>query len=110
MDANSRVVRFGRMVQWSAISLAICGLLFRSVVWASWPPYRDEPYGAADILEGLIAFAILGLCAVCLVVGLIIVAVPRWRDRQLATRLLLKGAVLPVAYSFAHTHVPTFRR
>ena len=97
------------MVQWSAISLAVCGLLFRSLIWASWLPYRDEPYGAADILEGLIAYAILGLCAVCLVVGLIIVAFPRWRDRQLATRLLLTGAVLPVAYYFAHTHVPTFR-
>jgi hypothetical protein len=42
------------MLQWSAISLAICGLLFRSLVWASWLPYGDEPYGAADILDDLL--------------------------------------------------------
>lgn len=106
MNHRFLLARFGRFMWWCGVSLANFGLLFRSLIWASWLPHRDEPYGAADILEVLIWFGILGLCAVCLVVGLIVAAFPTVRDSQLATKLLITGVILPVVYYF---DVPTFR-
>jgi hypothetical protein len=86
----------------------VFGLLFRSLIWASWVPYGDDPYGPSDILELLIWYLVLGLCTACAVIGALVAAIPRIRDLRVSSKLLITGVVLPVAYYIAHAHVPVF--
>ena len=84
--------------------VAALGLAFRSLVWASWVPYPNEPYGVSDILELLIACLVIVLCAVCVVVGGILLATRRGGARLLLTGLLVLGA-----YAVVHPLLPTLR-
>ena len=109
MVTSTHAPTFVRGLPWVALGLALIGLLFRSLIWASWRPYPGDPYGVADILEGLILLTIVGLCALSILAGLVVALLPRWRSPQLAARLFLAGFIVPVAYYFVHPHVPTFR-
>ena len=91
----------GHIALWTAIVFAIAGLAFRSLVWASWPPSGDDPYGAADILELLIWFALLAASGVCALCGLMLACLP-----PRTFRLLAAGIAVPVGYFFLHPLVP----
>jgi len=101
--------RLLRLLLWSAGALAILGILFRSLIWASWTPYPGDPYGIADILELLIFAALFGLCALAILAAVLILLVPNWRDLRVAFQLLAIGTLLPLCYYFAHANIPTFR-
>jgi hypothetical protein len=86
------------------LSLAIAGVAFRSLVWASWAPHPDEAYGASDILELLIVCLLIAASGSCVLVGGILVV-----TRRGGLRLLATGILVPVAYRIVHPLVPTFR-
>jgi len=94
----------GHAAWWAALSLAIVGLAFRSLVWASWAPRPDEAYGASDILELLIVCLLLAACGICVLVGGILAV-----TRRGGLRLLATGILVPVAYGIVHPLLPTFR-
>jgi hypothetical protein len=93
----------GKVSLWIALVLAITGLAFRSLVWASWNPQGDDPYGASDILDGLIFLVLVafsGLCVLC-GIGLVLGQPPRFR-------LLIAGIIVPAMYFVLHPLVPIF--
>jgi hypothetical protein len=103
------IERLGRVLWWCLLSLAIAGLLFRSLIWSSWIPYPDQPYGTGDILDGLIALTVFGISALCLVVGIIIAARHASPTRSPGLKLMVAGVAVPFVYEAAHRFVPVFR-
>src|SRR5262245_34139950 len=104
MTSHPLISRVGDVAQGAAVLAAALGLAFRSVVWAGWVPYPNEPYGVSDILEFLIACLVIALCAICVVIGGILLA-----SRRGGARLLLTGLLVVVAYAVIHPLLPTFR-
>jgi hypothetical protein len=73
VTAHSVLLKVGHAAWWASLALAIAGLAFRSLVWASWVPYPNEPYAASGILELLTVCLLLVVCRVCVLVGGILV-------------------------------------
>lgn len=92
-----------------ALGLAVLGLAFRSLIWGSWLPEPGDPYGLADVLELLIFYALVALCAVCVVLGMIVALRTKARPASLGGRLLAIGLLTPVVYYFLHPLMPIFR-
>jgi hypothetical protein len=91
------------------LALAAFGLLFRSLIWASWRPYPGEPLSFADVIEFFVGVALLGVCAVTALAGLAVLTVGRWRSPRTGVRLLAVGLLAPVVYYLAYQQVPILR-
>lgn len=100
----SVLLTVGHAAWWGSLSLAIAGLAFRSLVWASWVPYPNEPYRTSDILELLVLGVLLVLCGTCVLVGGLLVV-----TRRGGVRLLATGILVPVVYGILHPLLPTLR-
>src|SRR5205823_2768078 len=100
---------FSEIVWWTTIALAIVGLLFRSFVWAGWPPADpNDSCGLSDIIEGLIMFGLAALCALLLLVAIVSRA-QKHTKRSVAIRHAVTAIVLPMVYLYAYRHVPSFK-
>jgi hypothetical protein len=100
---------FVRTLPWLAVGFAAFGLLFRSLIWASWTPNPGEPASVADVIEFFVGIALLGLCALSIAAGVIAALLPRLRSARAALLPIVVGLLLPIAYYFAYQWVPIFR-
>lgn len=109
MVASTVIKRLSIGVWWLALGFAAFGLTFRSLVWSSWLPAPNEPYGAADILELLVWYLLLVLCAFCILLGGAMAFPTTLHHPKLSRRLLLTGLLIPVGYYFLQPLMPVFR-
>lgn len=88
------------------LGLAGGGLLFRGTLYHRLPVAAGDPYGLGDIIELLIYFVLIGTSLCTLLLALVVIARPAWRDRLCIT-ILLGAALLPLpVYYLLHAHVP----
>ncbi len=88
------------------VLLVLFGLIFRATLYWTLPVAPGEPYGIADILELIIYFTILGMASLNVIVGLILLLVPNWRDIRLAVIALIVSLIMPPLYFMLHSLVP----
>lgn len=87
---------------------AILALLFRSLVWASWVPPPDAPYGASDIVELLLVGVTSVFSLICLVAAALVIGRPP-RDIRLVGLLGLSAIIALPLHLLLEPLVPTFR-
>ena len=109
MESRSDAPTILRRLPWVVLALAMFGLLFRSLIWASWKPYPGEPLSFADVIEFVVGVAILGACALSALAGLAVLIVDRWRSPRTGVRLLAVGLLVPFVYYVAYQQAPIFR-
>jgi hypothetical protein len=109
MPASTVVARLGLAAYWIAVALAICGLVFRSLLWSSWIPAPNEPYGAADILELIGWYLLLAVCSICILLGAALALRTKMHNPRLSRRLLLTGVLIPIGFYFLQPLIPVFR-
>ena len=109
MESNPHAATFLERLPWVVLALAVFGLLFRSLFWASWRPYPGEPLSFADVIEFFVGVALLGACALSALAGLAALIVARWRSPRTGVRLLAVGLLAPVVYYLAYRQVPIFQ-
>ncbi|MBB2495181.1 hypothetical protein [Aquipseudomonas ullengensis] len=89
---------------WLAAVLAVLGLAFRSLVWASWEPYPGDPYGPSDLIDLLLVVLVFLLAALSVLAGLgLLVGRPR------RPGVLIAGLVIPLVYCLLRDVLPTHR-
>ena len=86
----------------------VFALLFRSLVWASWVPPPDDPYGASDIVELLLVGVTIVLSLICLLAAALLIGRPP-RDTRLAGLLGLSAIISLPLHLLLQPLVPTFR-
>ncbi|WP_220433165.1 hypothetical protein [Cognatiluteimonas lumbrici] len=103
------IVRIPFLLGVSCVLLLVISLLYRSLVQPNWLPAPGEPYGVADVLEGLLWFAVLGLSVACLALSVVLALPSRFRDMRGAIRMLAIGIGVPLAAYLIYPHLPLVR-
>ena len=109
VESNSHAPKLFERLPWVVLVLAVFGLLFRSLIWASWRPYPGEPLSFADVIEFFLGVALLGVCVLSALAGLAVLIVDRWRSPRTGVRLLAVGLLAPVVYYLAYQQLPVLR-
>ena len=88
------------------LGLVVFGLIFRATLYWKLPVLPGEPAGIGDVIELLIYFAVLLFAALSMLFGILLLAIPSWRNAKLAAAILVAGLISPPAYYILHTFVP----
>ncbi len=88
------------------VLLVLFGLIFRATFYWILPVAPGEPVGIADVLELFIYFTILGMAGLNILLGLLMLVIPAWRDVRLAIISLIVSVVMPPLYFILHALVP----
>lgn len=94
---------------WTAIAtvgLAIFGLVFRATFYWMIPVTPGEPAGLADMIELLIFYGVLLTALAAMMLGVLLLMVPDWRNVRLATSVLVTSLVIPPMFYVLHALVP----
>jgi len=86
--------------------LVFAGLIFRATLYWTLPINPEDAYGVADVLELVIFFTILAMSGVNIIIGLLMLMVPSWRDVRLAIIALIVSLIMPPVFFMLHSIVP----
>ncbi len=103
MTRGQRLLRvLGLSSAWLAAVLAVLGLAFRSLIWASWEPYPGDPYGASDLIDLLLVVLVFLLAALSILIGLVLLV-----GRPRRPGVLVAGLTIPLLYCLLRDWLPT---
>ncbi len=88
------------------VLMVLFGLIFRATLYWTLPVEPGEPVGVGDILELVIYFTILALAGLNIILALLTLMVPNWRDVRLAIIALIVSLVMPPLFFMLHSIVP----
>ena len=88
------------------VLLVLAGLVFRATFYWTLPVNPGDAYGVADVLELVIYFTILVMAGSNIILGLLLLMIPTWRDVRLAIISLIVSVLIPPLYFMLHSLVP----
>ena len=88
------------------VLLVISGLVFRATFYWTLPVNPGEAYGIADVLELVFYFTILAMAGLNIILGLLMLMIPNWRDIRLAVISLIISLIMPPLFFMLHTLMP----
>ncbi len=103
---NRIINRLGKFSAISMVLLVIAALIFRATLYWWLPVAPGEPAGGGDVIELLLFFGILLVATVTMVIGLLLMIVPAWRDMRLGIVVLIISLISPPLYFILHSMIP----
>lgn len=85
-----------------AVSLAVFGLIFRATFYWMIPVSPGQPTGLADLIELLIFYGVLAAAFVAMLLAVLLLMVPAWRNLRLAISVLVTSLVTPPMFYVLH--------
>ena len=98
--------KLGKFSAISMVLLVIVALIFRATLYWWLPVAPGEPAGGGDVIELLLFFGILLVATITLVIGLLLMIVPAWRDMRLGIVVLIISLISPPMYFMLHSMMP----
>ena len=89
-----------------AVALAIFGLVFRATFYWMIPVPPAEPAGLGDLIELLIFYGVFAAAFVAMLLAVMLLLVPQWRQFRFAISALVVSLVTPPMYFILHGLMP----
>ena len=108
-ESNSNAIGMTKLTRYTAgalIMLAIIGLLFRATLYWKLPVAPGMPIGSGDIIELVLFYGILLLALLAMVLSLLLMVIPQWRDLRTAIVVLIISLITPPCYYILHAMTP----
>ena len=106
MIGYATVQRAARVLEATAVSLAIGALLYRATAYWLFIPAPGEPYGVGDVIDFALAMLLFAVCGLCAAAGVASSMSGDGKEQHLAFRPAVIGITSFVVYYFLHPHVP----
>lgn len=106
MSMPKLIQRLAMGVAIMTVGLAVFGLIFRATFYWMIPVSPGDPASLADIIDLLIFYGVLLSAFVAMVLAVLLLMVPDWRNTRLAISVLVTSLVVPPMYYVLHDLVP----
>jgi len=98
--------KLARFFAATTVLLVIVALIFRATLYWWLPVTPGEPAGSGDVTELLLFFGILAVASITMVIGLLLMVIPAWRDMRLGVIVLIISLISPPMYFMLNSLMP----
>lgn len=104
--ANRLISKLGKFFATTMVLLVIVALIFRATLHWWLPVAPGESYGGGDVIELLLFAGILLVATITMIIGLLLMIVPAWREMRLGIAVLIISLLSPPMYFMLHNMMP----